>query len=59
MSATEFAPQADVTAEQALKMIVCALGYEPMAIDIAGGADKVWPAGYTTVASNLGINTGR
>lgn len=58
MSATEFAPQADVTAEQALKMIVCALGYEPMAIDIAGGADKVWPAGYTTVASNLGINTG-
>lgn len=58
MSATEFAPNDQVTSEQALKMIVCAMGYEPMAIDIAGGADKVWPTGYTTVAGQLNLTAG-
>lgn len=53
-----FAPNDNVTNEQALKMIVCAMGYEPMAIEVAGGADKVWPTGYTTVANQLTLTTG-
>lgn len=45
-----FAPKAFVTYEQAVKMIVCALGYEPHSI-AAGG----WPNGYISVARELGI----
>lgn len=45
-----FSPENSVTYEQALKMIVCALGYEPMAASKGG-----WYQGYLTVASNLGI----
>ncbi len=59
MSKTEFAPNAQVTVEQALKMIVCALGYYPMALEYVGGdVDAIWPDGYTNVASDLGIDTG-
>ena len=59
MSETEFAPNAQVTVEQALKMIVCALGYYPMALQSVGGnLDAIWPAGYTNVASDLGIDFG-
>ncbi len=59
MSATEFAPNAQVTVEQALKMIVCALGYYPMALQSVGGdVNAIWPAGYTNVASDLGIDVG-
>lgn len=45
-----FAPKAFVTYEQAVKMIVCALGYEPHSI-AAGG----WPNGYLAVARELGV----
>lgn len=43
-----FKPDAPVTYEQALKMLICTLGYEPFA-DAAGG----YPVGYTTQASAL------
>lgn len=46
----KFGPEDKVTYEQAVKMVVCALGYEPIA-DANGG----WYAGYTTVAASLGI----
>ncbi|MBO7209215.1 MAG: S-layer homology domain-containing protein [Clostridia bacterium] len=59
MSETEFAPNAQVTVEQALKMIVCALGYYPMALQSVGGdVNAIWPSGYTNVASDLGIDMG-
>lgn len=59
MSATEFAPNAQVTVEQALKMIVCALGYYPMALESVGGdASAIWPNGYTNVATHLLIDAG-
>lgn len=45
-----FAPDSPVTYEQAVKMIVCALGREAAAID-AGG----WPGGYIAVANNIGL----
>lgn len=45
-----FAPDSKVTYEQAVKMIVCAAGYENQAQAFGG-----WPNGYLTQASNLGI----
>lgn len=45
-----FAPKDPVTYEQAVKMIVCALGYEAPAIE-AGG----WPNGYMQIARSKGI----
>ena len=48
-----FAPDANVTFEQTVKMIVSILGYEDLAAE-AGG----YPAGYITVASELGILKG-
>ena len=45
-----FAPKADVTYEQAVKMIVCALGYEHHALNQGG-----WPNGYIAVARDLGV----
>lgn len=49
----KFGPEDTVTYEQAVKMVVCALGYEPMAVDRGG-----WPAGYTSVAANIGLTKG-
>ena len=46
----KFGPEDTVTYEQAVKMVVCALGYEAMAADRGG-----WPAGYTSVAANIGL----
>lgn len=50
-----FAPNAEVTYEQVVKMIVCALGYEPAAAKNGG-----WPNGYITVAASqkVGITKG-
>ncbi len=48
-----FDPSGEVTYEQVLKMIVCALGYDLDAMSKGG-----WPQGYTTVASNLKITSG-
>jgi hypothetical protein len=48
-----FRPDEKVTYEQAVKMLVCALGYEPNAIN-AGG----WPRGYLLQGGNLGITKG-
>ena len=45
-----FGPEDPVTYEQALKMIVCALGYEPMAAAKGG-----WYQGYLATAVELGL----
>jgi len=45
-----FAPKSNVTYEQAVKMIVCALGYEHHALNQGG-----WPNGYIAVARDLGV----
>jgi hypothetical protein len=48
-----FAPNANVTYEQAVKMLVVALGYEPMAAQKGG-----WPTGYMVVANTYGMTKG-
>ena len=49
----KFGPEDTVTYEQAVKMVVCAFGYEPMAANKGG-----WPAGYTSVAASIGLTKG-
>ena len=49
----KFGPEDTVTYEQAVKMVVCALGYEPMAASKGG-----WSAGYTSVAASIGLTKG-
>ncbi len=46
-----FGPSDKVTVEQALKMIVCALGYDDLAMEKGG-----YPDGYMAVAKELGID---
>lgn len=46
----KFGPKDPVTYEQVVKMLVCALGYESVAIQKGG-----WPTGYILVANELGI----
>lgn len=48
-----FSPESPVTQEQAVKMLVCACGYEAEANE-AGG----YPNGYISTASDLGITKG-
>lgn len=48
-----FSPEDEVTAEQAIKILVCALGYEPKAQSRGG-----YPSGYLTVANELGLLAG-
>lgn len=48
-----FAPENAITAAQALKIIVCVLGYEQNAIAKGG-----YPSGYTAVAGDIGILKG-
>lgn len=45
-----FEPHANITNEQAIKMIVCALGYGEKAVELGG-----YPNGYLQVAESLGI----
>lgn len=45
-----FAPDENVTEDQAVKMVVCALGYGGLAEELGG-----YPSGYYTVADRLGI----
>ncbi len=45
-----FSPDTPVTYEQAIKMIVCTLGYQDSAIDYGG-----WPEGYIQKGDELGI----
>ena len=45
-----FQPDAPVTYEQAVKMLVCLLKYEPMAKNMGG-----WPAGYIAAGSQIGL----
>ena len=48
-----FRPDEKVTYEQAVKMIVCAAGYENAAIALGG-----WPTGYVSEGNTLGITKG-
>ncbi|HHX69991.1 MAG TPA: S-layer homology domain-containing protein, partial [Gallicola sp.] len=48
-----FGPDDEVTYEQAIKMLVCALGYEPAAVASGG-----YPTGYMVVASQERITRG-
>ena len=49
-----FGPDDEVTYEQAVKMIVCALGYDKMFENVA----NAYPAGYISQANKLGITVG-
>ena len=48
-----FAPNNPITYEEAIKMLVCALGYAPMA-EKKGG----YPDGYVSVAEEIGLTEG-
>lgn len=48
-----FGPEDNVTAEQATKMLVAAMGYNPQAQEEGG-----YPGGYLSVAAKLGITSG-
>lgn len=48
-----FGPEDKVTYEQAVKMLVCALGFEPMAANKGG-----YPTGYLVVANQYKITVG-
>jgi len=48
-----FQPESNVKFEQAIKMIVCALGYNQRALDNGG-----YPQGYISVAADLGLLKG-
>lgn len=48
-----FGPNDTVTYDQAVKMIVCALGFEPVALKKGG-----WPTGYLVVANTYKITEG-
>lgn len=48
-----FGPEDKVTYEQAVKMLVCALGFEPMAANKGG-----YPTGYLVVANQYKITAG-
>ncbi len=48
-----FEPESNVTYEQAIKMLVVALGFEPLAAQKGG-----WPTGYLVVANQYGMTEG-
>ncbi len=48
-----FGPDGELTAEQTMKILVCAMGYEPKAETIGN-----FPVSYMTIASNLGLLKG-
>ena len=59
MSATTFEPNSNVTYEQALKMIVCALNYGAHADQIQSTApNQPWYHGYLQTAISLGLVNG-
>lgn len=49
-TSSTFEPESNITYEQAIKMIVCSLGYGNEALDKGG-----YPSGYIQVANDLGI----
>jgi hypothetical protein len=49
----KFGPSDEVLYEQVIKMVVCALGYYPMAMQRGG-----YPTGFLAVASELGLTKG-
>lgn len=53
MTIDTFAPESNITYEQAVKMIVAALGYDKQASENGG-----WPTGYLSVAKDLDITKG-
>ena len=53
-----FAPSAEVTYDQVVKMLVCALGYEPKAKTVVAAGTNVFPTGYNIIANQLRITEG-
>lgn len=45
-----FAPESHVTYAEAVKMLVCCLGYEERAAAVGG-----WPSGYLSIAAEIGV----
>lgn len=45
-----FAPESHVTYAEAVKMLVCCLGYEERAAAVGG-----WPSGYISIAAEIGV----
>lgn len=60
MSETTFEPNSNVTYEQALKMVVCALNYGEHALQMQSTmpAGMPWYSGYMQVAGDLGLVDG-
>ena len=60
MSETTFEPNSNVTYEQALKMVVCALNYGEHALQMQATmpAGMPWYSGYMQVAGDLGLVDG-
>lgn len=52
-SSTTFEPESNITYEQAIKIIVCSLGFGDDAINQGG-----YPDGYINIADKLGITSG-
>ena len=52
-----FAPDSNVTYAQAMKMLVCAAGYEQWAIQ-KNGAENAWPNSYLYYANQVDIGKG-
>lgn len=52
-----FGPDDNVTYAQAMKMLVCAAGYEQWAVDL-NGIENAWPNGYLYYANQVDIGKG-
>lgn len=53
----KFGPSDPVTYEQIVKMLVCAWGYEELALEHQGAGDA-WSSGYLRIAEDLEISQG-
>lgn len=57
-TATTFDPEAEVTYEEATKMIVCAMGYQKKAESMVKEGQNPYPTAYNLIANQKGITSG-
>lgn len=57
-TATIFDPEAEVTYEEATKMIVCAMGYQKKAESMVKEGQNPYPTAYNLIANQKGITSG-
>lgn len=57
-TATIFDPEAEVTYEEAVKMIVCAMGYQKKAESMVKEGQNPYPTAYNLIANQKGITSG-